>query len=66
MNNFAEARNFALSFATKEWILVLDADEYLRDEDYELFMTLLDNQQIDSYYIKTLNFTEPNNKQSCM
>ena len=65
-NNFAEARNFALSFATKEWILVLDADEYLRDEDYELFMTMLDNQQIDSYYIKTLNFTEPNNKQSCM
>ena len=26
-NDFSEARNFALSKATKEWILVLDADE---------------------------------------
>ncbi|MBP3909032.1 MAG: glycosyltransferase [Turicibacter sp.] len=65
-NNFAEARNFALSFATKEWILVLDADEYLRDEDEALFLELLSNENVDSYYIKTLNFTEPNNINSCI
>ena len=65
-NNFAQARNYALSFASKEWILVLDADEYLRPEDYNLFVSLLNAEGIDSYYIKTLNFTEPNNPASCM
>lgn len=32
--DFSEARNFALSKATKEWILVLDADEIVRREDH--------------------------------
>lgn len=65
-NNFSKARNYALSFATKEWILVLDADEYLRSEDEALFKELLSNDDVDSYYIKTINFTEPNNINSCM
>jgi tetratricopeptide (TPR) repeat protein len=34
-NDFSEARNFALAKATKEWILVLDADEEIAREDHE-------------------------------
>jgi glycosyltransferase involved in cell wall biosynthesis len=30
-DNFAEARNYAKSFATGDWILSIDADEYLHD-----------------------------------
>lgn len=29
-DNFSEARNFSLQFATKEWILVQDADEFIQ------------------------------------
>lgn len=65
-NDFSQARNYSLSLATKEWILVLDADEYLRTEDTDLFISAINNQAIDSYYIKTLNFTEANKNESCM
>lgn len=34
--NFAEARNFAKNFATKEWIFSLDADEYLSPRAFKL------------------------------
>ncbi|MEK6885969.1 MAG: tetratricopeptide repeat protein [Nanoarchaeota archaeon] len=34
-NNFSEAKNYALQKATKEWILVLDADEKLSDKDFD-------------------------------
>ena len=34
-NDFSEARNLALSKATREWILVLDADEEIARADHE-------------------------------
>lgn len=33
-DNFSEARNVALAHATKDWLLVLDADEALAHEDH--------------------------------
>ena len=33
-NNFAEARNYSLSKASGDWILVLDADEVISSMDY--------------------------------
>lgn len=56
-NDFAAARNYALSFATKEWILVLDADEYLRESDHDLLIEAFNDFNYDCYFIKTLNFT---------
>ena len=55
-NDFAAARNYGLSFATKDWILVLDADEYLRQDDREQLVNALNDFNYDCYFIKTLNF----------
>lgn len=65
-NDFSKARNYSLSLATQEWILVLDADEYLRESDRELFRKALEKKDVDSYYIKTLSFTQKNNSHSCV
>ena len=48
-NDFSKARNFALSKATKEWILVLDADEVISKEDHALIKELTKNKQYDAY-----------------
>ena len=40
-NDFSTARNFSLSQATKEWILVMDADETLALQDHPRFRELL-------------------------
>lgn len=39
--NFSEARNYALDQATREWILVLDADEMLSEEGKKQIAELL-------------------------
>ena len=65
-NDFSKARNYSLSLATQEWILVLDADEYLRESDRALFRKALEKKYLDSYYIKTLSFTQKNNSHSCV
>lgn len=45
-NNFSEARNESLKHATKDWILIIDADEEIYKEDQELFRALL-NSELD-------------------
>lgn len=37
IDDFSKARNYAASKATSEWILVLDADEYVDREDFKRF-----------------------------
>lgn len=57
--DFSAARNFAAEKATGEWILVLDADEYVDEENFRNFIDELkaEKDQYDSYYAKILNFT---------
>lgn len=59
INDFSVARNYAASKATGEWILVLDADEYIDEENFKEFIHEIkeDNGEFDSYYAKILNFT---------
>jgi O-antigen biosynthesis protein len=40
-NDFSEARNFSLSKANGQWVLVHDADEVLSSRDYDKLRTLL-------------------------
>lgn len=60
-DDFATARNFAASFATKEWILVLDADEFIEEKNFlvfkeELITKYTNNSNIDILIPKIINF----------
>ncbi|WP_160687318.1 glycosyltransferase family 2 protein [Clostridium sp. C2-6-12] len=58
-NNFADMRNISLEYCTGEWVLVLDADEYLYD--VETLGKLLNSNKINGYksaYIQIANFNK--------
>ncbi|MCM3410145.1 glycosyltransferase [Metabacillus litoralis] len=59
INDFSAARNYAASKANGEWILVLDADEFVDEENFKQFkQELKDNKgEFDAYSAKILNFT---------
>jgi len=57
--NFSEARNFSLSKACGDWILVLDADEVVSAQDHALLRSLIQkrHQKPVAYTIVTRNYT---------
>jgi len=57
--DFAAARNFALEQARGEWILVLDADEYLEPSSANLLTQLTANRQVAAYLLPIHNLTVP-------
>lgn len=58
-NDYAAARNYSLSMAAAQWILVIDADEVISPEDYEKFKKLMacKDRQAVAYSIVTRNYT---------
>lgn len=58
-NSFAEARNYSLLKATKQWILIMDADDQFEREDKDKLLRITDNKTIDSnlYCGKTLCYS---------
>ena len=46
-DDFSEARNFSISKATKDWILVLDGDETISSKDLETIKNLANNNSND-------------------
>lgn len=61
-DDFAAARNFSLSKATKDWILVLDADEAIAAQDHPRFRELLiwtikQNPKIVGFKFHQRNYT---------
>lgn len=58
-NDFSAARNFASSKANGDWILVLDADEFVDEDNFINFIQEVkeDQNQFDAYTAKILNFT---------
>lgn len=62
VNDFSAARNFAASKANGKWILVLDADEYLDEDNLNSFINELKNVEnnIEAFTAKILNFTGRN------
>lgn len=64
-NDFASARNYSLSFATSDWILILDADEKLVVNDRELILNTLDLfSQIDGFTVPLISIHD-SNESSC-
>lgn len=57
-NSFADARNFAQQQATGEWILVLDADEYVDRENLKEMIRVLKktDKSIEAYDVLIYNF----------
>lgn len=56
-NDFSEARNFALSKATKEWILVLDADEALGRVDHEKIRSIVGGEPDAAFSFEQRTYT---------
>lgn len=55
-NNFSDARNASIEKATKDWILFLDADEeMLEEEGLKLRNILAINQNIDALHLRLVN-----------
>jgi glycosyltransferase involved in cell wall biosynthesis len=59
IGDFSAARNFVASKANGQWILVLDADEYVEEENFKDFIEEIksDEEKFDSYAARILNFT---------
>ncbi|EFM09009.1 glycosyl transferase family 2 [Paenibacillus curdlanolyticus YK9] len=57
MNNFAAARNESIRHATSDWILVLDADEYIQSEDHDKLKSFLSqfDKSIPAGIVLTIN-----------
>lgn len=53
-NNFSDARNFSLSKATKDWILVIDCDEQLLPITKNKLSILLSDTHVNAYCINIL------------
>ena len=58
VDDFAAARNFSISKATGDWILIMDADEVISKRDYGSFRKLTRNKRsrITAYSIITRNY----------
>jgi|GEM_PF-656530 len=55
--SFAEARNVSLQAAGGDWLLVLDADEVLVQEDVELLRALTQRTWREAFYLSETNHT---------
>ncbi|GAX91610.1 tetratricopeptide repeat-containing glycosyltransferase family 2 protein [Effusibacillus lacus] len=55
-DDFAKARNEGLKQATKEWILVLDADEELEEPNLSYLNHLLQQEEVYGYFVKMKNY----------
>lgn len=56
-DNFSEAKNFAIGNATKEWILVLDADETISENDFSNLKSLTEKKEFYGFSLIQRNYT---------
>jgi tetratricopeptide (TPR) repeat protein len=57
-DNFAAARNHALSLCTADWVLWIDADEELPGECVEAFCRAIVRPQFGGFSLQILNYTD--------
>ncbi|HGJ67104.1 TPA: tetratricopeptide repeat protein [bacterium] len=54
-NSFSEARNHSIKYAQCDWILIIDADEKLEQEDKRLLKVVLRDDRFNSIYFAILS-----------
>lgn len=62
-NNFSDARNYALKKASGEWIVFLDADEYIQESDMNVVLNKIefaDKNGYEAIVCKCINLNEDN------
>ena len=57
-HHFSKAKNLALEKASKEWILVLDADEVILPEDFKKLKLLMGTGKADAYKLELRNYVK--------
>ena len=57
-DDFSMARNESLKLATKDWILILDADEWVNKPDFEKIKSILKDSEADAFYFTIWNFLQ--------
>lgn len=57
VNDFSAARNFSLKKAKGDWILVLDADELVSEDDFKRLRSLME-EDADAYFLDQRNYTQ--------
>ncbi len=57
-DDFSNARNFSISKATRDWILVLDADEMLEPRDCDAILKLTGSPGYDAYSLLQRTYTD--------
>lgn len=55
LDSFSNQKNYALSLATNEWVLHLDADEILSKELVEEIKSAITNTKLDGFYLIRTN-----------
>ncbi len=55
-DDFSKARNTAIENAKSDWILFLDADEVVKEEDVGKIRPLLDDDTVEAYMFKFVNY----------
>ncbi len=60
-NDFSEVRNVSLDYATKDYILFLDADEKIPKEDIDKIKSLLNSEDLaEGYFLRLVNIINEN------
>ncbi len=60
-NSFSNARNFSISKATCEWILLMDADERIVQQDVEKLLDFIKTTDLDGGHFKVYNYVGQGN-----
>jgi glycosyltransferase involved in cell wall biosynthesis len=55
--SFANARNYALSKAQSDWLLLLDADEALDQSGFDIIREFLQTDEFDGAHLRVRNYT---------
>jgi glycosyltransferase involved in cell wall biosynthesis len=55
-NNFSDARNYSLKFATSDWILLMDADDELDTSHNDEIRALMEKDEAEAYFFKTISY----------